>query len=190
MKIILPETNKLIFVVIILIVAIGGVITLRATSAATPAISVEAEDGTMLSPAVVLADTTASGQKAIKFQAGLWMPTADRPLALHWVLDGPLNLNDPIAMGLRDFSGAVLPEPDVYDIDGEMNTATTVKTLHDKGKKVICYFDAGVYETYRTDAYKFQALSPQIWGNADQGWAGSYWLDVRRVEELRPIMDK
>ena len=33
-----------------------------------------------------------------------------------------------------------------------------------------------------------QAISPQIWGEADIGWEGSYWLDVRRISELEPIM--
>lgn len=120
--------------------------------------------------------------------SGMWKPTADRPLALHWVLGGALNTGDPVQMGLRDFNGNTLPAPDVYDIDGEYNTAATVSYLHGQGKKVICYFDAGVYETYRSDAYKFQAISPKIWGNADQGWNGSYWLDIRRVDELKPIM--
>ena len=119
---------------------------------------------------------------------GLWMPTASARLALHWVLGGPLDLNDPIAMGLVDFNGNPLPEPDVYDIDGEYNSAATVAALQARGKKVICYFDAGVYETYRSDAAQFQAISPQIWGNADIGWEGSYWLDVRRISELEPIM--
>jgi hypothetical protein len=104
------------------------------------------------------------------------------------VLGDALDVNDPTQMGLRDFSGNTLPAPDVYDIDGEYNTASTVSYLHSQGKKVICYFDAGVYETYRSDAYKFQALSPQIWGSADSGWNGSYWLDIRRVSELAPIM--
>jgi len=118
----------------------------------------------------------------------IWLPTADKPLALQWVLGDALNVNDATQMGLRDFNGNTLPAPDVYDIDGEYNTAATVSYLHSQGKKVICYFDAGVYETYRSDAYKFQALSPQIWGNADQGWNGSYWLDIRRVDDLQPIM--
>jgi len=121
-------------------------------------------------------------------QVGWWRPGVDQRIALHWVLDGPLNLNDPVAMGLRDFNGNVLPEPDVYDIDGEANSAETVSYLHSREKKVICYFDAGVYEIYRQDAYKFQALSPQIWGNPVEGWADSYWLDIRRLDELEPIM--
>lgn len=117
-----------------------------------------------------------------------WRPTADHPISFHWVLQEPLNVNNAKQMGLRDFSGRVLPEPDVYSIDGEFNTKTTVDYLHAKGKKVICYIDAGVYETYRSDAYKFQQLSPQIWGSPDEGWNDSYWLDIRRVGELEPIM--
>jgi hypothetical protein len=117
-----------------------------------------------------------------------WQPTAAAPIAFHWVLGDALNVNDPKQMGLRDFSGNVLPAPAVYDIDGEYNTAATVSYLHNQGKKVVCYFDAGVYETYRSDAYKFQALSPQVWGSADAGWDGSYWLDIRRINDLAPIM--
>ena len=60
----------------------------------------------------------------------------------------------------------------------------TVDHLHAMGKKVICYIDAGVYETYRSDAYKFQELEPRIWGEPDIGWNGSYWLDIRRIAEL------
>jgi hypothetical protein len=107
---------------------------------------------------------------------------------MHWMLDGPLNLSDPVQAGLLDLSGNPLPEPDVFDIDGQLNSAATVTALHNKGKKVICYIEAGVYETYRHDAARFQALKPQIWGNADQGWENSYWLDIRRVAELKPIM--
>src|SRR5690606_26339682 len=67
-------------------------------------------------------------------------------------------------------------------------SAATVAHLHSLGKKVICYIDAGVYETYRDDAYRFEALEPRIWGKRDIGWEGSYWLDIRRVAELEPIM--
>ncbi|WP_343716623.1 endo alpha-1,4 polygalactosaminidase [Inquilinus sp.] len=120
--------------------------------------------------------------------AGWWKPTSDKPLSFHWVLGGPLNINDPVQMGLRDFNGAVLPEPDVYDIDGEFNSKATVDALHARGKKVICYIDVGVYETYRGDAAKFRRLVPRIWGKPDIGWDNSFWLDIRRIRELEPIM--
>jgi hypothetical protein len=117
-----------------------------------------------------------------------WHPTSAAPLTLHWVLDNPLNLGDPVQMGLRSMSGETLPAPDVYDIDGFENSAATVAALHAMGKKVICYMDAGAYETYRPDVAAFRALSPRIWGAADAGWAGSYWLDIRRISDLEPIM--
>lgn len=117
-----------------------------------------------------------------------WQPTPVQRVALHWVLGKALDVTNPTQMGLRDFNGNALPEPDVYDIDGEMNDAATVDYLHVHGKRAICYIDAGVYETYRKDAGKFQALTPQIWGNADVGWPDSYWLDIRRISELEPIM--
>ena len=118
----------------------------------------------------------------------VWHPTSAAPLTLHWVLDNPLNLSDPVQMGLRSMSGETLPAPDVYDIDGFVNSAATVAALHAMGKKVICYMDAGAYETYRPDVAAFRALSPRIWGAADAGWAGSYWLDIRRISDLEPIM--
>lgn len=141
-----------------------------------------------LSVGAILGIATAAIPEARAQGTDWWKPTADQRLALHWVLGDPLDVNSPLEMGLRDFNGRFLPEPDVYSIDGEMNSAATVSHLHSKGKKVICYIDAGVYETYRGDAYKFQALSPRIWGNPDDGWNNSYWLDVRRVSELEPIM--
>jgi Glycoside-hydrolase family GH114 len=107
---------------------------------------------------------------------------------LHLVLGAPLDLADPIQMGERDLAGGPLPSPDVFDIDGEVNTRATVDALHARGKKVICYFDAGVYETYRSDAAAFEAMTPRIWGKPDKGWDGSYWLDIRRIGELQPIV--
>lgn len=146
--------------------------------------------GTTFALAVLAATLTAvvAALPARSQEPGWWRPTADQRLALHWVLGDALDVNSPLEMGLRDFNGRFLPEPDVYSIDGEMNPAETVAHLHGMGKKVICYIDAGVYETYRRDAYKFQALTPQIWGKPDKGWANSYWLDIRRISELEPIM--
>ncbi len=150
------------------------------TTTTRPATTTTTRPATTTSTTVPVTTTT--------IPAGRWMPTAASPLTFHWVLEDSLDTSDPTQMGLRDFNGSTLPAPDVYDIDLEYNSASTVSYLHSLGKKVICYFDAGVYETYRTDAAKFQALSPRIWGNADQGWNGSYWLDIRRVSELAPIM--
>lgn len=73
---------------------------------------------------------------------------------------------------------------DQYDacIQGENDAVTQ---LHAMGKKVICYIDVGVYETYRPDANKFPA---SVIGSADAGWNGSYWLDIRQTDILGPII--
>ena len=140
------------------------------------------------SSVLFLAAALLSPVEALAQEENWWKPTPDQRLSLHWVLGGPLNTKDDKQMGRIDFNGNPLPDPDVYDIDGEFNTAETVAELHAMEKIVICYFDAGVYETYRGDAHKFQELSPQIWGNVDEGWNDSYWLDIRRIDELEPIM--
>lgn len=187
----LIDKHRSLLVVFILVFVAVGVLIIASIRASQPATAVNVASG-QVTTAVIGSDPAATGGQYVQFlpkqATGLWLPTATRPLGFQWVLSEALNINDPTNMGLRDFSGKTLPAPDVYDIDGEVNTKATVDYLHSQGKKVICYFDAGVYETYRTDAYKFQALTPQIWGNADAGWNGSYWLDIRRVSELEPIM--
>ncbi len=105
-----------------------------------------------------------------------WQPTPDKPIHWHWQLSEDFVYPRDIVDGAR-----------VYDIDGEYATADTVAKLHALGQdvKVICYFDAGVFENYRSDAAKF----PQsIIGNKDVGWEGSYWLDIRQTDILLPIM--
>jgi hypothetical protein len=74
----------------------------------------------------------------------------------------------------------------VYDIDGFENGADVVADLHRRGRRVICYLNAGAYEDFRPDrdAFPKNALGK---GN---GWRGERWLDVRRIAELRPIMAK
>ena len=73
----------------------------------------------------------------------------------------------------------------VYDIDGFDNSAAVVRRLHARGRKVVCYIDAGAYESYRPDASRFP---PSVLGKADRPWAGERWLDIRRLDVLGPIM--
>ncbi|NMO22806.1 endo alpha-1,4 polygalactosaminidase [Pyxidicoccus fallax] len=105
-----------------------------------------------------------------------WRPTPEKPIHWHWQLS-------------QDFvyPRDVLPHKTVYDLDGELTSAETVAALHALGPDVvvICYFDAGVYETYRSDAWRFPA---SVIGNPDEGWDGSYWLDIRQLDIILPIM--
>ncbi|WP_285369639.1 MULTISPECIES: endo alpha-1,4 polygalactosaminidase [unclassified Streptomyces] len=72
----------------------------------------------------------------------------------------------------------------VYDIDGFENDAATVARLHADGRKVICYVNAGAWEDFRSDRVRFPAVLLGL-GN---GWSGERWLDIRRLDLLRPLM--
>lgn len=126
---------------------------------------------------VPAATATPSPTPSVTPPAPWWQPSPDKPIAWHWQLSQDF-----------DFPRDVIPHVTVYDVDGELTSAATVTQLHALGPEivVICYFDAGVYEDYRSDAASFP---PEIIGSPDEGWAGSYWLDVRQVDILRPIME-
>ncbi|MFJ2742328.1 endo alpha-1,4 polygalactosaminidase [Streptomyces sp. NPDC087440] len=99
----------------------------------------------------------------------IWQP---RPgTAWQWQLDGRVD-----------------PRTDVpvYDIDGFENSASDVARLHADGRKVICYINAGAWEDFRPD----KAAFPKSVLGATNGWAGERWLDIRRIDILRPLMEK
>jgi hypothetical protein len=116
-----------------------------------------------------------------------WTP--DLNTSWQWMIGHTLDLANAKDMGLVQPDGSALAgsiaPPSVYDIDWQLNSATTVAQLHAMGKHVICYVDVGVFENYRPDAAAF----PQsVIGAVDKGWNGSYWLDIRRTDVLLPIM--
>ena len=73
---------------------------------------------------------------------------------------------------------------EVYDVDLFDTSEETIKELKESGKKVICYFNAGAYEDWREDAYKFD---PEDIGNEMEGWEGEYWLNINS-ENVKKIM--
>lgn len=127
-------------------------------------------------PTAMPSPTSAPSPTATQQPKSWWQPKPDAPIHWHWQLSETF-------VYPRD----VLPHVTVYDIDGELTSAETVAQLHALGPdiKVICYFDAGVFETYRSDAGRFPK---SVIGKADVGWDGSYWLDIRQTDILLPIM--
>ncbi|KAJ5966605.1 hypothetical protein N7481_013319 [Penicillium waksmanii] len=76
---------------------------------------------------------------------------------------------------------------DVYDIDLFDNSADTISAIHKHGAQVICYFSAGTYEEWRSDAAQFS--SSDFGSNLDD-WPGERWIDinssnVRRILSAR-----
>jgi hypothetical protein len=74
----------------------------------------------------------------------------------------------------------------VYDIDGFENSAADVARLRADGRRVICYVSAGAWEDFRPDRDDFPA---SVLGNSN-GWQGERWLDIRRLDVLRPLMER
>lgn len=100
--------------------------------------------------------------------AQIWRPTPGT--SWQWQLSGKVDIGVDAA---------------VYDIDGFEVPKATVTQLHQKGRHVICYLDAGSWEKWRPDAGAF----PQgVLGKAMDGWPDEKWLDVRQIDALKPIM--
>jgi hypothetical protein len=110
---------------------------------------------------------SAPGGSSSAVPAAVWHPKPG--LTWQWQLSGKVDTS---------------VDAQVYDIDGVENSAAVVATLHAAGRKVICYVNAGAYESFRTDANRFPAA---IIGQSN-GWPEERWLDVRQLNVLRPIL--
>jgi hypothetical protein len=73
----------------------------------------------------------------------------------------------------------------IIEVDGFEASTSLVRSVHQAGKKAVCYIDAGTWEKWRPDAKAFPA---GVLGAPDAGWPGERWLDIRRQAVLLPIM--
>ena len=74
----------------------------------------------------------------------------------------------------------------MFDLDLFDAPEDVVASLHAAGHPVVCYANAGVFESWRPDAAMFPAA---VKGNADPGWQGEQWLDIRQWSVLKPILE-
>ena len=88
----------------------------------------------------------------------------------QWQLSGTLNSNYNVML---------------FDIDLFDTTKEEIQALKTSGKKVICYFNAGAYESWREDA---AAFTEELKGEEMDGW-DERWLDIRN-ENLYPLMSQ
>jgi hypothetical protein len=126
-----------------------------------------------------LSDARATAQKAARFAAAaaaggaasgrtVWRPA--KGATWQWQLSGTIDTTVNAA---------------VFDIDGQVSSASTVSALHAKGAHAICYIDAGGWENYRPDASRFPS---SVLGNVVDGWPNERWLDIRATSVLGPLM--
>jgi hypothetical protein len=72
----------------------------------------------------------------------------------------------------------------MYDVDLFDTPRRAVRRIHADGRRAICYLDAGTWERWRPDAKRF----PRELLGKGNGWPGERWLDIRRLEALRPLI--
>ncbi|MBL4686229.1 MAG: endo alpha-1,4 polygalactosaminidase [Nannocystaceae bacterium] len=98
---------------------------------------------------------------------GLWAPQPG--VTWQWQLTGAIDTSLNV---------------DVYDIDLFDVGIDLIQQLHTDGRIVICYFSAGSYEEWRTDADQFPDTAL---GDPLDNWPGERWPD-HRSPEVREIM--
>ena len=101
--------------------------------------------------------------------AAWWHPTPGTSWQIQFT--GKLDLN-------RDVN--------VWDLDLFDTSAGKIAKLHDKGRRVICYFSAGSLKDWRPDAASFPTSAI---GAPLNDWEGEWWLDVRSGT-VRKLMQK
>ena len=74
---------------------------------------------------------------------------------------------------------------DVIALDLFETSKEDITYLHNRGIKVLCYLNAGAWEDWRPDCDDFPE---NILGLNYQGWPGERWLDIRRMDVLKPIL--
>lgn len=103
-----------------------------------------------------------------------WQPNGNSSWQI--VLENPIDLSSSAT--------SISPNVDVFDIDLFTNPETVLQTLHQLGKKVICYFSAGSYEPNRPDSSQFHSSDM---GSGVSGWPGERWLNLSSAN-VRSIM--
>ncbi len=126
--------------------------------------------------------------------SGWWVP----PLGAQpwqWELSHPLRLTNAEDMGTDDTlqDGKAAPAPVIYDIDGIINPASTVRALRAMKKHVVCYIEVGAAGNYysaqaegASTTYYRQFAVAHVLGRAVPGWPERY-LDIIAPATVRIV---
>lgn len=148
-------------------------VTTSASASATRTLSASASASATKTPSASASatNTSATPTTSASSPSGSWWAPA-KGTDWQWQLTGSID------------TSVTTP---VFDIDGEDASSSLVSTLHAKGAHVICYFSAGSWEDWRSDASSFPA---SVQGKTLDGWPDEKWLDVRNTTVLLPLMEK
>lgn len=73
-------------------------------------------------------------------------------------------------------------DADIFDVDLFDITAEVIQRLHNRGKKVICYMNAGSSESWRPDYASIKAVDK---GDVMREWRREQWLDIRSLDVFK-----
>lgn len=132
---------------------------------------------------------------APRAQATSWWvpPLGNQPW--QWELSHPLRLTNARDMGTDDRlpSGQLAPAPVIYDIDGIINPASTITSLHTMQKHVVCYVEVGAAGNYYSASdegiattYYDQLQSAGEFGNKVPGYP-EYYLNIQSATTVSII---
>ncbi len=76
-------------------------------------------------------------------------------------------------------------EAELYNLDLFTTPATTIRRLQAAGRRVVCYFSAGTYESYVADRNQFAARDV---GQVLADWPDERWLDIRSPAVQRTMI--
>lgn len=74
----------------------------------------------------------------------------------------------------------------LWDFDMEDSDKSLIDAFHAKNHSVVCYFSAGSWENYRSDADQFPKAAL---GKVMKGWRDEKWVDTRNAG-VRDVMRK
>ena len=100
--------------------------------------------------------------------AAAWTPSPDDRFDVQFA--APLRLDRPV---------------EILDLDAVDTRPETITAQKAKGRHLVCYVSAGTFEDWRPDRDSFPK---KLIGKPVDGWPGERWLDIRRIDLLRPLM--
>jgi hypothetical protein len=152
----------------LLAVALAALLAAACGSSATPAptASHAASGQTSLLPGQT--ESSASAGSPTPVPTPRWRPAVGDTFQIQY--EGPIDTS---------------VDASLYDLDGDETAASTITALHARGRHVLCYVDAGAWESYRADASSFPG---SVLGDAVPGWPQERWLDIRQIDTLAPIL--
>lgn len=106
--------------------------------------------------------------------------SSDTPLS-YWV-PSP---SDSLQWQFSDYPVDLSIDADIFSIDLFETPQEIIDSLHEAGRRVICYINVGAWEEYRPDA---EAFPDTVVGKKYIGWEGERWLNISNYQDFSGLI--